>query len=384
MFNKDNFFNLIKYEIKGETFSQDNNISREDLSQVFSLAKKHDIAHLVGDALIKNGLFKEDEENLKKKFEAEKFKAVYRTTQIEAITEIVKETFNDEKIKFIPLKGSVIRKIYPEPWMRTSCDIDVLINRNDLERAINCLEKRGFWVNYDRNYHDISLYYGNVHLELHFSICENMPKSDTVLKEVWNYSELYDGYEYRENREYFVFHHIAHMAYHVQAGGCGIRPFIDLWLMQNAGYYSDEKLKPFLEEGGLTQFYDKVNELIGVWFYGRERQGKISVFESFVLSGGVYGTSKNKVTMGVASSGSNKGNYILRSAFPRVDAMKMMYPVLKKCIILLPICYLHRIISKIFGKDNVRVKKRIKVAFNYRGESVDSASELLNYLGIKK
>ena len=41
-----------------------------------------------------------------------------------------KTSFKIKKVQipFLPLKGSVIRQYYPEPWMRTSCDIDILVD----------------------------------------------------------------------------------------------------------------------------------------------------------------------------------------------------------------------------------------------------------------
>ena len=39
------------------------------------------------------------------------------------------------QIPFVPLKGSVIRKYYPEAWMRTSSDIDVLVHKEDVEKT---------------------------------------------------------------------------------------------------------------------------------------------------------------------------------------------------------------------------------------------------------
>ena len=43
--------------------------------------------------------------------------------------------FEKAQIPFLPLKGSVIRKYYPEAWMRTSCDIDILVHDEDVGRA---------------------------------------------------------------------------------------------------------------------------------------------------------------------------------------------------------------------------------------------------------
>ena len=125
-------FNCIKYEICGQkekTVLPE--VSARFLIEVYKLSKAHDVAHLVGDALNKNGVFENlpadlDENEraaiatVKEKFDEQIFTAVYRYENINYELERLKETLEEAKIPFIPLKGSVIRKYYPEPWMRTS------------------------------------------------------------------------------------------------------------------------------------------------------------------------------------------------------------------------------------------------------------------------
>lgn len=53
------------------------------------------------------------------------------------------------EISFLPLKGSVLRQYYPEPWMRTSCDIDILVHENDLEKTTEYLVRDLGYI-YDR------------------------------------------------------------------------------------------------------------------------------------------------------------------------------------------------------------------------------------------
>ena len=116
----------------------------------------------------------------------------------------------ENKVDYLPLKGSIIQAYYPEPWMRTSCDIDILVKEEDLARAVDTLKEKLAYTSDDRrNYHDISLYSPNgVHLELHFSIQENMESIDDLLSRVWDYAVLVEGreYQYQQTNEYFLFH----------------------------------------------------------------------------------------------------------------------------------------------------------------------------------
>ena len=115
---------LIASEVCGKAIdpSQDP-FSDEELAALYKLSKAHDLAHLVGDALIKNKLISNAE--IKSKFEKQLMTAVYRYEQINYELNCLRKVLNEAQIPFLPLKGSVLRRYYPEPWMRTSCDIDL-------------------------------------------------------------------------------------------------------------------------------------------------------------------------------------------------------------------------------------------------------------------
>ena len=71
----------------------------------------------------------------------------------------------------MPLKGSVLRASYPQDWMRTSCDIDILVHREDLERAVELLVEKKQYRREVTNLCDVSLYApSGVHLELHYDL----------------------------------------------------------------------------------------------------------------------------------------------------------------------------------------------------------------------
>ena len=163
--------NLIGSEICGNAVCADEikALSDDELKALYKLSKSHDLAHLVGNALIKNNLLDEENPNgdenhdgdktqgggennsgvirseVKQKFEKQILTAIYRYENINSELETLKTAFEEEKIPFIPLKGSVIRQYYPEPWLRTSCDIDILVHEEDIERAIAVLtDKNGY------------------------------------------------------------------------------------------------------------------------------------------------------------------------------------------------------------------------------------------------
>ena len=372
-------FHLLRYEICGVALPEEE--FSFDPVALYRLAKHHDMAHLAADALSKNHLLPEDEK-VCAAFENAHMMAIYREIQLTTVTKRIQEAFQRGRIPFVPLKGAVIRSLYPEPWMRTSCDIDILIHEDDLEKASQELTDVGFTTDGVRNYHDQSFFYGGVHLELHFNIQENMEQIDGLLSDVWKHVEQRDGMEYRETPAFFLFHHIAHMSYHFVAGGCGIKPFLDLWILRKNGYCVDEKILPLLRKCDLISFYLAVNDLTDVWLEGKEHTDLTRQMEAYILSGGVYGNSENSNAAGAVRK-KGKFRYLWSVAFPPLRTMRILYPSLRKHKILLPFCYIHRFFSKLFGKNRKRVRSRWKATMNQDPNKIRSTEELLQAVGLK-
>ena len=76
------FFALIRFEINGDELCDEmkNLITPEMLPALFKLSKRHDLVHLIGNALDKNGLLPKNTE-AKKRFLQERNMAVYRYEQ---------------------------------------------------------------------------------------------------------------------------------------------------------------------------------------------------------------------------------------------------------------------------------------------------------------
>lgn len=338
--------------------------SDEALKQLYILSKSHDLAHLVGSALDKIGALSNGE--IAEKFRKQTFMAVYRHERTRYELEQISAVLEAAQIPFMPLKGSLIRRYYPEPWMRTSCDIDVLVHEEDLDRAVNALvEQLHFRAEDERNYHDISLHSeSGIHLELHFNIKECMDHIDRLLTRVWDYSAKVEGkaFEYEQSKEYLIFHMLAHMSYHFVVGGCGIRPFMDFYLLKTKMGYDDDMVRMFCRECEIETFYDRVLDLTNAWFGDGLHTPTTKSMEAYLLSGGVYGTQTNKIAVAQEKKG-GKIKYLLQRIFMPYHHLKTKYPILEKYRVLTPVYQVRRWLSLIFKgrwKNSVRELKTTK------------------------
>ena len=161
-------------------------LDEEGLEELYKLAKKQDLAHIVLPALECSGISAEGK--TANKLARHQLMAIYRYENQSFELGRICDTLEKNNVPFIPLKGAVIRELYPEPWMRTSCDVDVLVKNEDLGRAeAAILSELSYVRDTKTNAHDLSLYSesGDVHLELHFSLNEGIEGADDVLELAW-------------------------------------------------------------------------------------------------------------------------------------------------------------------------------------------------------
>ena len=319
---------LIAYEVCGKSIDKSQyTLTDEELAKLYKLSKSHDLVHLVGDALIKNDLIGDGE--IKAKFQRQIMLAVYRYEKINYELGRLHKVLNEAEIPFIPLKGSVLRKYYPEPWMRTSCDIDVLVHEEAVDQAAQSIVEKLGYAYEKKQYHDISLMSdGGVHLELHHSIKENEPNIDLLLFDCWDYATVLDGCEYEFTNEFFCFHQFAHMSYHFLHGGCGVRPFLDIYLLEEKLDFRRDKLDEMLAKTGIKKFCDAAKSLSEVWFGNSEHTDVTRRMEQFVLSGGVYGTKKNSMAVCQQKEKGRLG-YIINRIWLPYELLCITYPRLK-------------------------------------------------------
>ena len=263
-------------------------MSDAEINDVYQLAEKHDLAHLIGVALERAEA--KDKQRYKPFFSAS-IKAAYRYEWLRGEQEKIFDLLEQKGIPYIPLKGAVIRALYPEPWHRTSCDVDILIPEERLEEALAAFESDLAYTRGRRGVYDVSLTAPNgVHLELHFDIHgEYVDRS-----EFWADARQVTArdYQFALSTEMLILAHIAHMAKHFVSGGCGVRPFLDLWLMKEKLQYDAKKLSQMLDSHHLSEFGEVVFGIVSVWFDQKAPTETEMMAQDIILFGGVSAPSR--------------------------------------------------------------------------------------------
>lgn len=373
---------ILKCGVSGEYEIDSTGISDDVLKELYSLSKKHDLAHLVGYVLQKNNLLDLQTE-IGQKFNKEMMLAVYRVAKLDYDFKQICQIFDNANIPYIPLKGAVIRPLYPEAWLRTSCDIDILVKPENLNQACDALLEKGYVRQQEPEFHNISFLSGSgMHLELHFTLSEKEDRITPVLDKVWDYASLQSGYSYSLTNEFFIFYALGHIVSHLSNGGCGIRTVLDLWLILRNFSFDENALNGLLEQAGLEKFYKNIVKLSNVWFEGEEPDILINQMQSYILTGGVYGTATNKVGVAISKKQNRLGHIFVR-LFPPYSTMKVLYPTLAKHPILLPFFWIGRIFKLIFKRNTAKMAlNEVKTMQSVSKENVDEISNLFENLGL--
>ena len=359
--------------------------SAQFFASLFCLSKKHDLAHLVGNALNRNGLLPVA---YKAQFERQIEAAVYRCERILFESGRIFQTLEEEKIPFLPLKGAVMQQYYPQPWMRTRCDIDVLVQEKDAERAKNALIGRLHYRFEGKTSHDMQFFsQGGVHFELHYALIEDgrLHDSDDSLSRIWDAAEdeRANSSQKKLTGEMFYYYHVAHMAKHFLNGGCGVKPFVDLFLLErgNGVPIDGEKRDALLRRGGLLRFAKAAGRLSRVWLGTEEHCETTRQMEQYVLQGGVYGTMQNRVAVQQVRQG-GKLQYAFFRIWMPYDSLKFRYPTLEKHKWLLPFFEIRRWLS--FLSDGGAKRGITELSWNNRTTEEESSQTraMLRSLGL--
>lgn len=377
-------FALLRSAIRGTqlTESELKSYSSDMLQDLLKISSKHDVIHLLALGLKRNDLITKESIDIQKYI----FSAAYRHERLRYECDNLCEAFENAKIPFLPLKGSVICKYYPEEWMRTSCDLDILVREGDLEKAKTLLVDSFGYKYHGKGPHDISLFSPtNIHVELHYDLLEDgfVNTSSNILRNIWNVAVIRNGFHFWHEMpdDMFYFYHIAHMAKHFVNGGCGIRPFIDLWILDTMPESDTVKRSVLLEEGNLLKFCNVARKLSRVWFLGEKYDLISHQMEDYIMRGGVYGSNENRILVQQQKNGGHI-KYALSKIFIPYDVIKFHYPILQKYRWLTPIMEIRRWCKLIFCGHLKRITKELN--YNSKVSNSDSANtqKFLNAIGL--
>ena len=310
------------------------------------------------------------------------FGSIYRYMNRDLAIKQISSVLDSEEIPYILLKGAVLQNLYPGPELRTSHDIDILVQENDLDKAAAAIESSTEFKYLKKGYHDISMRGPEILLELHFTLKENAENLDGLLERAWDYTvPSGEGSRCDFTPEYQMFHIISHMEHHFLHGGLGIRPFIDLWLLNKKTSFDERKVRDMCESCGILKFYEESCMLSRVWFEGETHTDTSKMFEAICLSGGALGTKKFK---NAARQKEKRGlSYIAGRVFPPAYEVREYYKDESGKEHNLSYYYMKRLLSWTGKERRGDLYRQVQEILSSDQKYLDMADELLKRLDLR-
>ena len=312
---------------------------------VFRLADHHSVANIAYYAVEKLG--HKPEEELMKKWsqvrDREIMRDIIQNTELEKIT----AAFTKAGIRFLTVKGTILKTMYPQSDFRTMGDIDLLIDRENLQKAGGILVSMGYKANLlEHTNHDVYYKEPVMNIELHHELFSHTRDGFAkIFSDIWNKAVLDTGTRYRLESDYCFAYVVAHAMGHYKWGGTGIRSFMDIYIYRTKAYnnLNMDKIRSFFEDIGESELFDDFINLSDIWFGDKQYNDRFQEMAEYILSGGTYGTFENQVNMGM--KGKKKSAFLLERFFPSLQYMQDQFPVLIKVPVLLPIFWIIRMIK---------------------------------------
>lgn len=324
-----------------------------DWEKLYRLSARHGVSNIVWYGLKKLGHDSQPTQKVMVKFRNDYNKAAGKEAMQHIMLEKVLKTFEEHQIPCMPLKGCLLKHLYPHPNMRLMADVDILFKDEQTEQVEKLLLELGFILEHKGGKHDNYFKKPFIKIEMHRMLMpKDSPCSDYFSK-VWDRAGLEDGceYIYQLSHEDFFVYIMMHLTRHYTNGGTGIRSIMDIWLY-NSRYKNEmdwEYIETELEKIKLLEFAKNILGLSEVWFGNAESNEIFDEMTDYIFSSGVYGIKKNAAasSMNTYTSKSRsiwwaKYRYYLNLFFPGLEHMKIQYPFLSKLLFLLPVCWMFR------------------------------------------
>lgn len=374
---------LIRVNFKDEEISFP---EKEWLEDLLLAAKNHHIFSLIYYGLKK----------CRNRDEAELLRLISSVCKNISIDEIqrgeiarIEAAFSENGIDYMPLKGAVMKSFYPTPDMRIMTDFDVLIKVSQYDKIAPIMEDFGYSLKVESNHEFVWIKEGALCVELHKMLIPSYNEDYYEhFKEGWDLAKPSEvPHKFKMTDEDFYFYNFVHLCKHYRDGGIGIKHVLDLWVLKNALPELDfDYIRNKAQEIGLDKFLNNISELISVWFEEAEHTDITKILEERIYASGAYGTAKAHLYSSVVKNSGASSTFFMRVShiflmvFPPLENMKNIFPILKKCPVLLPIFWAYKFFKFIINPK--KISKQIKIVRTINGGRVNSYKNELETIGL--
>ncbi len=380
---------IVRHALRKESYQKSLSNEKEIFTMIFENGL-NGLAYSVIDKHAVSNIFY-------KRLENTFFEYVSKDEKQQAAIKEIREILNQHDIDFIFMKGTVLKNLYPESYMRAMGDIDLLIKESDLKRIHQVFSDHQIKCTLKSKQHDGFLLNGLM-IEVHPGLYKDFnPKYALLFSNPWKYSYHVNQHEYAFTHEFEICYLLYHLAKHMDSSGVGLRSVLDLGVYVN--HFKDELQSDLLYElltiGNMSTFYHVMMEFnkqcFGITTLNEDNPNILTEDEmneliTYITKSGIHGlgSNYNAFSSKVASSqmkGSSKFKFMISLFFPDYESMKGMYPWSSKSRILIIPAWIIRWIKLIFKtpKMTYRKLKKLKTPEN----EVKESRKIFEMIGLK-
>lgn len=324
-----------------------------DIDSLFDLSEAHSLTAAVAYGLERAGIA--DQRFIEAKARAMRFSALN-----DIACRSVYAMLSSRGIRYLPLKGIVLKSLYPAYGMREMSDVDVLCGADRMSDVHEGMIELGFdCESYGSDYEDV-YHRDTVTFEMHSRLFyrKDVNSFNDYYADIWDRLVKDEGGStgYRFTPEDMYIYQLAHEYKHYKNGGTGLRSLLDVYVyLREYGASMDSvRLSAELNKLRLTDFERVNRELSAALFTTGELTENNREELEYFLQSGTYGSLENirynKTTRAMKGKDSfgAKVKYLLGIVFIHGDMLKRNYPFVARHKILLPALYIYRILRAIF------------------------------------
>lgn len=331
-----------------------------NINDLYKLTSALNVSTIVGYVLNKKSI-KDDY------FEKTLFKSINRYERLLKTRKEIDLLFNS-KVNYLYVKGTSIAKYYPEPYLRYSRDIDIVVKEN-LDSACKLLEKSGYKC-ITKTPQEYSYEKNDIVVDLHRTYMEEKDSLEEIFKDAKILNQELDiNYKYL----YLLIHCMKHMIY----GQLEYRFFVDLFYLRQL--IDKNVVNDLLEKCNMTLFDSRVNHYLD-YLLNDKNDDIVNDIDDFILQYAFDYGNKNRVL--INSQNKSGFKYIISRLFIPYDKMCYEYPILKKNKILLPIFYIVRLFKPLKKNRLKYTYKEINNTINKNPNDINKIQDFINKMGI--
>ena len=360
-----------------------------DFGKIVSIAKKHSILNMAYYGALNAGVDSSDE--VMQGLFTFSCTVVAKSAQQLYELERIFNAFEENGIEFMPLKGAILKKMYPKSDMRTMGDADILIKTEQYNKAMPLVSKLGFEQGSESD-HEYIWRKSSLLLELHKHLIPSYNKDYyAYFGDGWSKARLCEGSQCRyemSSEDQFIYL-FGHFAKHYRSGGIGIKHLTDLYVYKKTYPDMDEAyILAELKKLMLDEFYQNILRVLDCFLGEKEFDEKSAFIMNIIFNAGAFGNAQDQaVSLAVRESKSAGGAKKARSKrtrqifFPSLKYMKLRYHILDKAPILLPFMWVVRVFDVLlFRRGNI--KRNTKNLKNLTPENIENFQQALLYVGL--